>query len=80
MKYIQEPVLWTQGYVDLIKILNKFSEVPPLISVHEIDAGILTITSYLYHNNCFTKLGGHDERTIILPKNPDSLNIIKKKN
>jgi predicted nuclease with RNAse H fold len=66
------------GIVNPIEFLNKISKVPLIISDHEIDAGILTITGYLYQNNCFIELGDPDEGTIILPKNPDCLNIIKK--
>ena len=66
------------GIVDPIECLNKISKVPLIISDHEIDAGILTVTGYLYQNNCFIELGDPDEGTIILPKNPNCLDIIKK--
>jgi uncharacterized protein len=66
------------GYVDPFELLNKISDVLPIISDHEIDAAILTITGYLYQNNCFIELGDPDEGTIILPSNPDCLDIIKK--
>jgi uncharacterized protein len=66
------------GYHEPFELLNKLFEVPSNVSEHELDAGILTLTGYMYMKNCHMELGDPDEGTIIIPKNAECLDILKK--
>lgn len=65
------------GYMDPVKLLNKYFDPPSDLSEHEIDAGILTITGYLHLEKCSIQLGDPSEGTIIIPKNAECLDSMR---
>ncbi len=64
-------------FKDSLSGLNKFFKVSHCATVHELDAGILALTGWLYEKDCCIELGDPDEGIIIIPKSVNCLNKIK---
>jgi predicted nuclease with RNAse H fold len=56
------------GFKDSLSGLSQFYKISYDSSEHELDAGVLALTGWLYKNNCSIELGDPDEGIIILPK------------
>jgi predicted nuclease with RNAse H fold len=63
-------------FKDLLSSLNQFIKVSDKATAHELDAGVIALTGYLYLNNCCIELGDPDEGLIIIPKNEKCLNLL----
>ena len=61
---------------DQLSSLNQFTNVSDKATAHELDAGVIALTGYLYLNNCCIELGDPDEGLIIIPKNEKCLNLL----
>jgi predicted nuclease with RNAse H fold len=56
--------------------LNKFFDISTKANEHELDAGLLALTGYLYLNNCCIELGDPDEGMIVIPSSEKCLDIL----
>jgi predicted nuclease with RNAse H fold len=57
--------------------LKKYFRISPNATKHELDAGILALTGYLFLQDCCIELGDHNEGVIIIPKDVKCLNMLK---
>ncbi len=55
------------GYDDPVSCLNKFFRIPANVTMHELDAGLLILTGFLYLKKQCIELGDPDEGLIIIP-------------
>ena len=55
------------GYDDPVSCLSKFFRVPANSTMHELDAGLLVLTGFLYLKKQCIELGDPDEGLIIVP-------------
>jgi uncharacterized protein len=62
---------------DLYSSLNQFFNISSKASEHELDAGILALTGYLYLKDCCNELGDPDEGIIIIPIDEKCLDIFR---
>lgn len=58
--------------------IGEYLSIPPETNEHEIDAILAALCGYFYINNCYLELGDPKEGTIILPRDPDCLKLVKK--
>jgi len=66
-------------FKDPLSGLNQFFEIHDNATEHELDAGILALTGWLYNKNCCIKLGDLDEGIIIIPTSAKCLDIVNDK-
>lgn len=64
-------------FKDPVSCLKEFFSISPNATEHELDAGILALTGWLYEKNCCIKLGDLDEGIILIPNSVKCLEIIK---
>ena len=57
--------------------LKKYFRISTIATEHELDAGILALTGYLFLKDCCIELGDNDEGVIIIPKDVKCLNMLK---
>ena len=55
------------GYDDPVSCLSKFFRIPANLTMHELDAGLLVLTGFLYLKKQCIKLGDPNEGLIIVP-------------
>jgi uncharacterized protein len=65
------------GYDDPLSCLSKFFRIPANVTTHELDAGLLVLTGFLYLKNQCIKLGDPQEGLIIVPDAKKSIEYKK---
>ena len=66
------------GFQHLKRDIGEYLRIPPETNEHEMDVILAALCGYFYINNCYLELGDPKEGTIILPRDPDCLKLVKK--
>ena len=66
------------GFHHLKRAIGEYLSIPPETNEHEMDAILAALCGYFYINDCYLELGDPKEGTIILPRDPDCLKMVKK--
>jgi len=61
---------------DQLSGLNQFFRVSSNATEHELDAGVLALTGFLYHKKCCIALGDPNEGIIIIPRDVKCLDLL----